>query len=96
MAGETVLNGFRQTSTNVNTLFIDGNDVTPGTVIANGATNVTVANTAVTANTIVLYGLKTASGTVGAMSTKTITPGVGFAAASQASDTSTYTYRLIG
>jgi len=69
---------------------------TAGTATANGASNVTVANTKVTANTQVLFTLKTVGGTVGAVpSVKTITPGVGFAFAGTASDTSVYNYMLL-
>lgn len=68
-----------------------------GTVTLNGATNVTVANTAVTANSIIVFTLKTVGGTVSpnAPNVKTITPGTGFAVAGTASDTSVYNYRII-
>lgn len=68
-----------------------------GTVTLNGATNVTVANTAVTANSIIVFTLKTVGGTVSpsAPNVKTITPGTGFDVAGTASDTSVYNYRII-
>lgn len=67
-----------------------------GTFIANGASAVTVSNTSITANSIILYGLKTVGGTVGAIPvTKTITAGTGFTVAGAASDTSTYYYVVI-
>lgn len=67
-----------------------------GTFTANGASNVTVANTAVTADSIIVFTLKTVGGTVGAYpAIKTITPGTGFAVAATASDTSVYNYRII-
>lgn len=68
-----------------------------GTVTLNGATGVTVANTAVTANSIIVFTLKTVGGTVSpsAPNVKTITPGTGFTVAGTASDTSIYNYRII-
>lgn len=68
-----------------------------GTFVANGVTPVTVANAAVTANSLVLITLKTVGGTVGAIPhAATITPGTGFTVVGSASDTSTYNYALIG
>lgn len=67
-----------------------------GTFTANGASAVTVANTAVTANSLILVTLKTVGGTVGAIpAVKTITPGTGFTISGTASDTSVYNYRII-
>lgn len=68
-----------------------------GTVTLNGASAVTVANTAVTANSLIIFTLKTVGGTVSpnAPNVKTITPGTGFTVAGTASDTSTYNYRII-
>lgn len=68
-----------------------------GTVTLNGASNVTVANTAVTANSLIIFTLKTVGGTVSpnAPNVKTITPGTGFEVAGTASDTSVYNYRII-
>lgn len=66
------------------------------TVTLNGATGVDVANTAVTANSIIVFTLKTVGGTVGAYpSIKTITPGTGFNVAGTALDTSVYNYRIV-
>lgn len=72
--------------------FPDGS--TPrGTFTANGATPVTVADAAFTANTPVTFTLKTVGGTVGAYpSIKTVTAGTGFTVACTASDTSVYNY----
>lgn len=68
-----------------------------GTVVLNGATPVAVADAAITANSIVLFTLKTPGGTVGAYPTiETITPGTGFHVAGTALDTSTYNYVVIG
>lgn len=67
-----------------------------GTFTANGATPVTVANPAVTANSLVIFTLKTVGGTVGAIPRcVTITPGTGFNVNCTASDTSVYNYRII-
>ena len=67
-----------------------------GTFTCNGATPVTVANTAVTANSLVLITLKTVGGTVGALPRcVTITAGTGFDVNGTASDTSVYNYRII-
>lgn len=73
-------------------------NLSSGTAIANGATPVTVANTNVTANSIVMFTLKTVGGTVSpnALNVLTITPGTGFTFAGTASDTSTYNYAIIG
>ena len=78
-----------------------------GTFVLNGATPVTVAvgtgtglNNApagVTATSMIFMALKTVGGTVGAIpAVQTITPGTGFTVAGTASDTSTYSYLIIG
>lgn len=69
-----------------------------GTYVNNGATPVTVNNKLVTANSVIIFTLKTVGGTVSASApnVKTITPGVGFTVAGLASDTSTYTYLILG
>lgn len=68
-----------------------------GTVTLNGATPVVVADAAITANSIVIFTLKTPGGTVGAYpAIQTITPGTGFHVAGTALDTSTYNYVVIG
>lgn len=68
-----------------------------GTVTLNETTPVTVANTAITANSIIVFTLKTVGGTVGAQPVvATITPGTGFTCKGTASDTSVYNYRVIG
>lgn len=67
-----------------------------GTFTADGASAVTVANTNVTADSIIVFTLKTVGGTVGAYpAIQTITPGTGFTVAATASDTSVYNYRII-
>ncbi len=68
-----------------------------GTFVANGATSVVVADTAVDAGSNIFISLNTVGGTVGAIpSVKTITPGVGFTVSGTASDTSTYNYLIVG
>jgi hypothetical protein len=68
-----------------------------GTFVANGASAVTVADPRVDASTIILIGLETPSGTVGAKpAVHTITPGTGFTVVATASDDSTYRYALVG
>lgn len=68
-----------------------------GTVTLNGATPVTVANANVTANSIIVFTLKTVGGTVGAVpAIQTITPGTGFTVAGTALDTSIYNITILG
>lgn len=68
-----------------------------GTVTLNGATPVTVANTTVTANSVIVFTLKTVGGTVGAVpAIQTITAGTGYTVQGTALDTSVYNYRIIG
>lgn len=67
-----------------------------GTFVANGVTPVAVANTLVTANSMILISLNTVGGTVGTLPTaKTIVAGTSFTVAGAASDTSTYNYMII-
>ena len=71
-------------------------------VNANGGTltcsagGATVANTKITANSIVLMTLKTQSGTLAALFIATITPGTGFTVTCGGSDASTYNYLILG
>ena len=67
-----------------------------GTFTANSGSAVTVANTNVTANSVILFGLKTAGGTPAAPFLVTVTPGTGFTVNSGGSDTSTYNYIILG
>lgn len=68
-----------------------------GTFTANGATGVVVANTAVTANSCIIFGLKTIGGTpAGAPFLSAITAGTGFTVKVVAGDTSVYNYTIIG
>ncbi|MHB8272531.1 hypothetical protein [Bradyrhizobium sp.] len=70
---------------------------TSGTFVCNGVTPVTVANTALTANSNVVITLKTVGGTVGAIPhLATVTPGTGFTVVGTASDSSTYAYEIRG
>lgn len=68
-----------------------------GTFTANGATAVVVANTNITANSVVVYGLKTVGGTpAGAPFMSAVTAGTGFSVKAAAGDTSVYSYSIIG
>ena len=70
--------------------------VTRGTVTINGSSPQTVAAPLVTANSVIIFTLKTVGGTVGAVpAVQTITPGTGFTVQGTASDTSTYNYVVI-
>lgn len=71
--------------------------VTYGTFTLNGATPVTVANSAVTGSSIIDISLKTVGGTVGAVpAPQTVTPGTGFTVSGTAGDTSVYSYAIFG
>ena len=68
-----------------------------GTFQLNGTATITIANTAVSANSDVNITLKTVGGTVGAVpSITTITPGVGFTVVGTSGDTSVYNYSITG
>jgi hypothetical protein len=67
------------------------------TGVANQTSAVTVAAAQVTANTAIIPFLNTVGGTVGALpAVQTITAGTGFTFKASASDTSTYSWLLIG
>jgi thiamine pyrophosphate-dependent acetolactate synthase large subunit-like protein len=67
-----------------------------GTVTANGATTVNVANTAMTADSVVVFTLKTVGGTpAGSPYLFTTTPGTGFGVRAVAGDTSVYNYVIL-
>jgi hypothetical protein len=72
--------------------------LTKGTFVCNGATPVTVTDSAVTANSAIVITLKTVGGTVSpsAPYIATITAGTGFTVTGTATDTSTYNYCIIG
>ena len=55
-----------------------------------------VGQQGLTANSVVLFGLKTAGGTPAAPFLVTVTPGTGFTVNSGGSDTSTYNYIILG
>ena len=69
-----------------------------GTVTLNGATGVVVANANVTANSIIVFTLKTIGGTPSpsAPNVTAITAGTGFTVSGTAGDTSVYNYRVFG
>lgn len=98
-ANSTVAYLVSYTATNTFTIVGLGITNSPviGTFTANGVTPVTVANTAVSPGSQVIFTLKTVGGTVGAYPTvKTITPATGFTVAATASDTSVYNYAILG
>lgn len=65
--------------------------------ICNGASTVTVVAPQVTAASIIAPSLTTVGGTVGALPTVlTTTPGTGFTFKGTASDTSTYSWLILG
>lgn len=68
--------------------------ITSGTFVINGATPVTVVAPNLTANSTVIFGLKTVGGTVSPNSPNllTVTPGTGFTVGGTASDSSTYNF----
>src|SRR5260221_770508 len=67
---------------------------TQGTFVANGTTQVVIAEPTVTANSSISITLKTVGGTVSPSTPyiDTITPGTGFTTKATAGDTSTYNY----
>jgi hypothetical protein len=68
-----------------------------GSFTLNGTTAVTVADTGVDADSIIIPCLKTVAGTVGALPVvQTKTAGTGFTILGTASDTSVYDYLRIG
>lgn len=68
-----------------------------GTTTCNGTSTVTVTASTVTAGSFIIFTLKTVGGTVGAYpAVKTTTAGTGFTFACTASDTSIYTYLILG
>lgn len=68
-----------------------------GTFTLNGATPVTVTNVNITANSVVIFGLKTVGGTVSpnGPAMLTVTPGTGFTVGGTALDTSVYNYLIM-
>jgi hypothetical protein len=68
-----------------------------GTVVLNGTAPITVANALTTANSTIMFTLKTVGGTVSpnAPNVLTITPGTGFTVGGSTSDTSTYNYVIL-
>lgn len=70
---------------------------TGGTFTANGASSVTVVNANLTANSVIVFGLKTVGGTpAGYPYQFTVTPGTGFTVRAVAGDTSVYNYWILG
>lgn len=68
-----------------------------GTFVATGASAVVVANTALTANSVVSFGINAIGGTpAGAPYLSAVTPQTGFSVKAAAGDTSTYNYEIRG
>lgn len=68
---------------------------TRGTVTASGTSAVSVTNSEVTANSVILLTVKTVSGTVGPAYISSTTAGTGFAIKSSSGDSSVYNYLII-
>jgi hypothetical protein len=66
-----------------------------GTVTANQTVSVSVTNSEVTANSVIVLTVKTVSGTVGPAYVSSATAGTGFTIKSLSSDTSVYNYVII-
>ncbi len=66
-----------------------------GTVTANGTTDVSVTNSEVTANSVIILTVKTVSGTVGPAYVSSTTAGTGFNVKSASGDASVYNYLII-
>lgn len=67
-----------------------------GTFVCTGGGTITITNARVTANTVVMFGLKTVGGTPAMPFMATVTAGTGFTATCGGSDTSTYNYVILG
>ncbi len=102
--GTQTINGVKSFSGNVTmaaatkTLVLkQGADGKAGTFTLNGATPVSVANSSVTANSVIVFTLKTASGTVSVShpNVVTITAGVGFDVVGLTLDASVYNYVIL-
>lgn len=74
-----------------------GANAKAGTVTANGTTAVTVTTTAITANSVVVFGLKTAAGTAATQAPymSAVTAGTSFQIKSSAGDTSVYNWVIL-
>lgn len=72
-----------------------GANAKSGTVTANGTTGVAVATTALTANSAVMFGLKTVGGTTAPVYMDTVTPATGFTIKSSVGNTSVYNWVIV-
>lgn len=74
-----------------------GSNAKAGTVTANGTTAVTVTTTAITANSVVVFGLKTQAGTAATTAPfmSAVTAGTSFQIKSSAGDTSVYNWVIL-
>lgn len=67
-----------------------------GTFTANGSTAVTITDANITANSVVMFGLKTPNGTIaGQPYMSAVTAGTSFQVKAGASDTSAYNYVIL-
>lgn len=66
-----------------------------GTVTANGTSSVSVTNSQVTSNSVIILTVKTVSGTVGPAYVASTTVGSGFTIKSNSGDASVYNYLII-
>lgn len=73
-----------------------GSNGKAGTFTANGSTAVVVSTTAVTANSVIVYGLKTVGGTpAGKPYESAIVPGTSFSVKAAVGDTSVYNWMIL-
>ncbi len=66
-----------------------------GTVTVNGINTITISNSEVTTDSVIILSVKTVDGTIGPAYISSITAGTGFAVKSRTGDTSVYNYLII-
>lgn len=69
---------------------------TGGTLTCTAGGTITVANTNLSANSVIIFGLKTKGGTPAQPIMTTVTPGTSFVATCGGADTSVYNYWILG
>jgi hypothetical protein len=75
---------------------VSGVPASGGTFTCTGGGTPTVTNSRVTANTVVMFGLKTAAGTPAMPFMSAVTAGTSFVVTCGGSDTSVYNYVILG
>lgn len=75
---------------------VSGVPVSGGTFTCTGGGTPSITNSRVTANSVVMMGLKTAGGTPAVPIMTTVTAGTGFTVTCGGSDTSVYNYLVLG